>query len=88
VPRLRLLADIAETFMPKSRAGSILLQTGLAIGLIRDCIAMIGKVEATLGHVNKHLPSQKEPIEDTLAALTDETRFLRATPFETDRDYI
>ncbi|MDE2167435.1 MAG: acyl-CoA/acyl-ACP dehydrogenase [Alphaproteobacteria bacterium] len=88
VPDARILADPAEALVPKIRPTFILLQNGLAIGLMRDCLAMIKRAARPLGHVNRYLPEQAEPIAEALDKLERETEALCATPLETDRDYL
>ncbi len=41
--------SVAGPFVKKIRAGFILLQAGMAFGLIRDCIQIMDEVEAPLG---------------------------------------
>ena len=60
VPDELILAEPAGPFVKKIRAGFILLQAGMAIGLIRDCIAIMDEVAGPLGHVNRYLPQQPE----------------------------
>lgn len=82
-----VLAHAAEPFVKKIRAGFILLQMGMAIGLIRDCIRLMHEVRGSLGHVNKFLEEQPEDIEELLAAIEKETRVLAATPYECSDAY-
>ncbi|HYL47867.1 MAG TPA: acyl-CoA dehydrogenase family protein [Stellaceae bacterium] len=88
VPDARVLAAPAESLVPKIRPTFILLQNGLAIGLMRDCLAMIRRAARSLGHVNRFLPEQAEPIAEALEQLERETESLCATPLATDRDYL
>ena len=88
VPDARVLAAPAEALVPKIRPTFILLQNGLATGLMRDCLAMIARAGRSLGHVNRYLPEQAEPIAEALEKLERETEELCATPLATDRAYI
>src|SRR6266481_4843692 len=58
VPDELILAEPAGPFVKKIRAGFILLQAGMGLGLIRDCINIMDEVDAPLGHVNRYLPQQ------------------------------
>jgi alkylation response protein AidB-like acyl-CoA dehydrogenase len=87
VPDDCVLADPSDDFIKRIRAGFVLLQSGMAFGLIRDCIAMMEQVRRSLGHVNKYLPQQPEDFCEQLAAMEAEVERLAATPFETDQDY-
>jgi len=87
VPDEWVIADPVDDYIKRIRAGFILLQAGMAFGLIRDCLRLIEQTKGPLGHVNKYLDVQAEPIAEGLAAMEAEVARLAATPFETDRDY-
>lgn len=87
VPDDMVLAHEAMPFVKKMRAGFILLQAGMAIGLIRDCIAMMREVEGPLGHVNRFLDVQPDAMAETLAVMEAEVNALAQTPFDASPDY-
>lgn len=87
VPDGFVLADPCPDYIKRIRAGFVLLQAGMALGLIRDCVAMMTALQGRLGHVNKYLDVQPEPLAEQLAAVEATVTKLAATPFETDRDY-
>jgi hypothetical protein len=87
IPDTQVLADPVDVYIPRIRAGFILLQSGMAFGLIRDCIAIMKQERTNLAHVNKYIEKQPEDFEDTLANLEDEVWRLCETPFETDPAY-
>jgi len=75
-------------FVRKIRAGFILLQAGMAIGISRDCISIMEKTKSSLGHVNRFLPMQQpEDFAQALGAIEAEVRELAAQPFETSESY-
>jgi alkylation response protein AidB-like acyl-CoA dehydrogenase len=83
-----VLAHSALPFVKKIRGGFILLQSGMAIGLIRDCIAIMEKTKSSLGHVNKYLVGQQpEDFMAKLEALEARVRDLAATPYDTSDEY-
>src|SRR5712671_3915339 len=82
-----ILAEPAGPFVKKIRSGFILLQAGMGIGLIRDCIAIMNEVAAPLGHVNRYLPQQPTDFAELLSALETETMDLARDPFNTDESY-
>src|SRR3982075_3484769 len=49
VPDDLILAEQAGQFVKKIRAGFILLQTGMGLGLIRDCVVIMNEVAPPLG---------------------------------------
>ena len=67
IPDAFVLADPSDAFIARIRAGFVLLQAGMGIGLIRGCIALMNQVKGPLGHVNKYLDVQPEQLSDKLA---------------------
>jgi len=82
-----VLADPINTFIPRIRAGFILLQAGMAFGLIRNCIDLMQRERPSLGHVNKYLEVQPEEIEGELHAMEAEVAALTRTPFDPSPAY-
>jgi alkylation response protein AidB-like acyl-CoA dehydrogenase len=87
IPESWVIADPAEDYVKRIRAGFVLLQAGMAFGLIRDCIKLMEQTKPLLGHVNKYLDVQPEPLAEQLVAMEAEVARLAATPFETDPGY-
>ncbi len=87
VPDNLILADPAGPFVKKIRAGFILLQAGMATGLIRDCISIMNEVDPPLGHVNRYLPQQPVNFQDLLTELETEAMALAADPYNEDESY-
>ena len=87
VPDAHVLADPINAYIPKIRAGFILLQAGMAFGMIEGCIALMEQVQGQLGHVNQHLPDQPEDFRRKLEALKAEVSELTKTPYDTSQDY-
>lgn len=84
VPDELILADPAGPFVKKIRAGFILLQAGMALGLIKDCISIMDEVGPALGHVNCFLPQQPVHFGDLAAELEAETMTLARDPYNAD----
>jgi alkylation response protein AidB-like acyl-CoA dehydrogenase len=82
-----ILAETAGPFVKKIRAGFILLQLGMALGLIKDCIAVMDEVAAPLGHVNRFLPQQPADFRQLASELESETMELARDPFNTTDSY-
>lgn len=87
IPDSLVIAHQAMPFVKKMRAGFILLQAGMAFGLIRDCIAIMSEVEGPLGHVNRFLDDQPAKWTETLAGLETEVAALAADPYDTSDAY-
>ena len=87
IPDAWIIADPVDDYVKRIRAGFVLLQAGMAFGLIRDCIKLMEQTKSSLGHVNKYLDVQPEPLTEQLVAMEAEVARLAATPFETDPAY-
>ncbi len=87
VPDDLVLADPAGPFVRKIRAGFILLQAGMATGLIRDCINIMNEVDAPLGHVNRYLPQQPVNFQELLCELETEAMALASDPYNAEEGY-
>lgn len=84
VPDELILAEPAGPFVKKIRAGFILLQAGMALGLIKDCIQIMDEVDAPLRHVNRFLPQQPIQFRELHAEFEKETMALARDPYNTD----
>lgn len=87
VPDGLILADPAAPFVKKIRAGFILLQAGMALGVIKDCINIMGEVDAPLGHINRYLPQQPVHFNELAAELEAETMALARDPYNEEETY-
>jgi alkylation response protein AidB-like acyl-CoA dehydrogenase len=87
IPSDHILAEPAGPFVKKIRSGFILLQAGMALGLIRDCVAIMNEVAAPLGHVNRYLPQQPVDFRKMLSDLESETMELAADPYNAGDSY-
>jgi alkylation response protein AidB-like acyl-CoA dehydrogenase len=87
VPDEMILAEPAGPFVKKIRAGFILLQAGMGLGLIKDCIQIMDEVEAPLGHVNRYLPQQPLQFRELHAEFEKETMALARDPYNSDDAY-
>jgi alkylation response protein AidB-like acyl-CoA dehydrogenase len=87
VPDELILADPAGPFVKKIRAGFILLQAGMALGVIRDCINIMDEVGGPLGHINRYLPQQPVHVRDLAAELEAETMALARDPYNEEETY-
>src|SRR5258707_1095943 len=87
VPDDLILAEQAAPFVKKIRAGFILLQAGMGLGLIRDCIAIMDEADAPLAHVNRYLPQQPVQFRELHAEFEKETMALARDPYNADDSY-
>ncbi len=87
VPDELILADPAGPFVKKIRAGFILLQAGMALGLIKDCINIMEEVDGSLRHVNRYLPQQPLQFKELFSEFETEALALARDPFNADDAY-
>ena len=87
VPDELILADPAGPFVKKIRAGFILLQAGMALGVIKDCIKIMDEVDGPLGHINRYLPQQPVHFGDLAAEIEAETMALARDPYNEEETY-
>ena len=87
IPDALVLADPIDAYIKRIRAGFVLLQAGMAFGLIRGCIGLMNQTKGPLGHVNKYLDVQPEHIGEQLAQMEAQVESLAATPFDPDPGY-
>ena len=77
-----VLADPAEPFVKRMRAGFTLLQCGMAAGIIKNCIELMTQVAGPLGHINRFLEKQPEDIQADYDALVADVLALAKTPYD------
>lgn len=88
VPDTMLLAESAEAMVGRIRAGFVLLQTGMGIGLVRACIDIMRRSDRTLEHVNRFLDDRPDDLAAELEAVDATIRDLATTPTEQSPDYM
>lgn len=87
VPHESVLADPIGSYLKRIRSGFILLQTGMALGLIKNLTELMRQMRKTHAHINCYLPDQPENIEAELLSLRSTVSSLAETPFEGDIEY-
>lgn len=76
-----VIADAAKPFIARIRAAFVMLQCGMALGVIQGAIDSIWEVEAQLGHVNQFLEDRPDALQAELDALTARVMALAETPY-------
>ncbi len=83
-----LLADPLGDMIRRIKAGFILLQTGMGLGVTEACIALMREADVTHGHTNQHLPRRAGDFAADLLAVRGEIARLAATPLEQAPEYL
>jgi alkylation response protein AidB-like acyl-CoA dehydrogenase len=83
-----LIAAPAKPWVARIRAGFIMLQCGIAVGIIQGAIDSMWAVEQQLGHVNQFLEDRPDALQAELDALVARVMTLAATPFDSSREFL
>ena len=83
-----LLADPLGDMVRRIKAGFILLQTGMGLGVTQACVDLMREANVTHGHSNKYLPRQAGNFADDLGLLRQEIARLAETPLEQAPEYL
>ncbi len=82
-----IVADPAKPTIARIRGGFVLLQCGIAAGIIQGAIDSMWAVEAQLGHVNQFLEDRPAELQAEFDALVARILKLAETPFDPSTDY-
>lgn len=88
IPEAMIVADPIGPFIRRCRPGFVLLQIGMALGLVRGCIALMHRERQTFGDLNAYLPDGPETIGTRMQALAETVARLAATPCVTEPEYL
>lgn len=83
-----LLADPLADMARRIRPGFVLLQTGMGLGVIDGCVALMRAADRTHLSTNRFLPDRPDTIEAAADELRDTLMRLAATPTERDAGYM
>ena len=87
IPHRHVLADPVGPYLKRIRSGFILLQAGMAAGLVSSCIELMRDVEPVLGHVNGHCKDGPAQLEDELGEVSAELAQLCRDPLDTSEEF-
>lgn len=82
-----VVADPAKPLIARIRGGFVLLQCGMAAGIVQGAIDSMWAVEGQLGHVNQYLEDRPHTLQAELDELVDRVMALAQTPFDTSTSY-
>lgn len=81
------VADPARPTIARIRGGFVLLQCGIAAGIIQGAIDSMWAVEAQLGHVNQFLEDRPAELQAEFDTLVTRILKLAETPFDPSDEY-
>lgn len=82
-----IMADPAKPAIAHIRAAFVMLQCGIAVGIIQGAIESIWAVEPQLGHVNQYLDDRPDTLQAELNALVARVQTMAKTPFDTSNEF-
>jgi alkylation response protein AidB-like acyl-CoA dehydrogenase len=82
-----IIAVPAKPWVISIRAAFVMLQCGMAIGVIQGAIDSMRAVEPQLGHVNQYLEDRPEELQAELDELTARVMQLAQTPFDSSNEF-
>lgn len=82
IPDDQVVGDPAPDFIHRIRGGFVLLQCGMAAGMIKSAIDQMEQVKGQLGHVNKFLDKQPEDFQSEYDALVADVLEMSKTPYD------
>lgn len=88
VPKTHVVGDPLLPYLKKIKAGFVLLQTGMATGLIEDCIQLCEAVEPRFAHVNCYLDDRPDELREELEDARELIEALSADVFNPSTDFM
>ncbi|CUH63826.1 Acyl-CoA dehydrogenase [Thalassovita gelatinovora] len=87
IPDEQVVGDPAPAFIQRIRGGFVLLQCGMAAGMIKSAIDQMEQVKGPLGHVNKFLDKQPEDFQAEYDALVADVLEMSKTPYDLSPEF-
>lgn len=85
VPEADVIASPSRPLIKRIRSAFVMLQCGIAAGIIQGAIDSMWEVELQLGHVNQYLDDRPDALQAELDSLLERVLALAQTPYD-DRD--
>lgn len=87
IPDAMIIDHDGAAFLRRARAGIVLLQFGMGVGVVQSCIDLCREVEPLLGHVNCYLDDRPDELQEELDDAAEAVMTLAEDPFETSDDF-
>lgn len=88
VPKNHVLGDPLIPYLKKMKAGFVLMQTGMATGVIEGCIKISANADLKFGHVNCYLDDRPEELQEELSDARELIHELSQDIFNPKPDYM
>ena len=87
IPDAMIIDENGAPFLHRSKAGIVLLQTGMGLGVAQSCIDISRETESFLSHVNRYLDDRPEDLQNELNEINEAVMALAKTPYEYAKEY-
>ncbi|MBU2852821.1 acyl-CoA/acyl-ACP dehydrogenase [Acidithiobacillus ferriphilus] len=87
IPDAMIIDENGAPFLHRSKAGIVLLQTGMGLGVAQSCIDISRETESFLSHVNRYLDDRPEDLQNELNEINEAVMALAETPYEYAKEY-
>ncbi len=87
VPMTDVIADPSRPLIKRIRPGFVMLQCGMAAGVIQGAIDSMWEVEPVLGHVNQYLEDRPATLQAELDDLLQRVTALAQTPYDDSDEF-
>jgi len=82
-----IVADPVRPYIRKIRAAFVMLQCGIAAGIVQGAIDSMWAVEPQLGHVNQYLDDRPDAMQAELDDLVGRVMVMAETPFDDSTEF-
>ena len=87
IPDDMVIDHDGAAFLKRARAGIVLLQFGMGVGIIQSCIDICRDVEPLLGHVNQYLDDRPDELQEELDDAVEACLALAEDPYEDSEEF-
>lgn len=87
IPDDMVIDHDGAAFLKRARAGIVLLQFGMGVGIIQSCIDICRDVEPLLGHVNQYLDDRPDELQEELDDAVEACLALAEDPYEDSDEF-
>jgi len=87
IPDDMIIDHDGAAFLKRARAGIVLLQFGMGVGIIQSCIDICRDVEPLLGHVNQYLDDRPDELQEELDDAVEACLALAEDPYDDSDEF-
>lgn len=88
IPDELVIDDNGAAFLRRCKAGIVLLQTGMGLGVAQSCINICSEMESLPASANMYLDDHPAELQYKLNEIREAVLNLAETPYDLDREYL